>query len=54
MIIQDRSFPHPVLAPFRDDVTPNQFSIGLTIKSLFGNRKCGHFNFNVVLLREVG
>ena len=32
MIIQDRSFPHPVLAPFRDDVTPNQFSIALTIK----------------------
>lgn len=32
MIIQDRSFPHPVLAPFRDDVSPNQFGIGLTIK----------------------
>ena len=32
MIIQDRSFPHPVLAPFRDDVTPNQFSFVLTVK----------------------
>ncbi len=32
MIIQDRSFPHPVLAPFRDDVTPNLFRIALTVK----------------------
>jgi hypothetical protein len=32
MIIQDRSFPHPVLAPFRDDVMPNDFSVALTVK----------------------
>ncbi len=32
MIIQDRSFPHPVLAPFRDDVMPNRFSLVLTVK----------------------
>ncbi len=25
MIIRDRSYPHPVLAPFRDDVNPNKF-----------------------------
>lgn len=29
MIISDRSFPHPVLAPFRDDVSPNVFSLKL-------------------------
>jgi hypothetical protein len=29
-------------------------STGDCSESLFGNRKCGHFNFNVVLLREVG
>ena len=26
MIIRDRSYPHPVLAPFKDDVTPNNFA----------------------------
>lgn len=31
MIIQDRSFPHPVLAPFRDDVTPNTFGFELKV-----------------------
>ncbi len=31
MIIQDRSFPHPVLAPFRDDVTPNAFGFELKV-----------------------
>lgn len=31
MIIKDRSFPHPVLAPFRDDVQPNQFSLKLSV-----------------------
>src|SRR5688572_21228566 len=30
MIIHDRSFPHPVLAPFRDDVMPNQFTFTVT------------------------
>ena len=29
MIIHDRSFPHPVLAPFRDDVSPNAFDLTL-------------------------
>jgi hypothetical protein len=29
MITQDRSFPHPVLAPFRDDVIPNKFEFTL-------------------------
>lgn len=31
MIIHDRSFPHPVLAPFRDDVIPNDFSLKVTV-----------------------
>ena len=25
MIIRDRSYPHPVLAPFKDDISPNKF-----------------------------
>jgi len=29
MIIRDRSYPHPVLAPFRDDVSPNKFVFDL-------------------------
>lgn len=31
MIIHDRSFPHPVLAPFRDDVSPNDFSLEIVV-----------------------
>jgi hypothetical protein len=31
MIIHDRSFPHPVLAPFRDDVSPNDFSLRVRV-----------------------
>ena len=31
MIIKDRSFPHPVLAPFRDDVNPNEFSLEFSV-----------------------
>jgi hypothetical protein len=30
MIAQDRSYPHPVLAPFRDDVSPNAFVLELS------------------------
>jgi hypothetical protein len=30
--ILDRSFPHPVLSPFRDDVLPNDFRLNLTIR----------------------
>ena len=30
MIIRDRSYPHPVLAPFKDDVSPNKFDFDLT------------------------
>jgi hypothetical protein len=30
MIIGDRSFPHPVLASFNDDVSPNDFSLTFT------------------------
>jgi hypothetical protein len=33
MIVRDRSFPHPVLAPFRDDVSPNQFTLSVTVSS---------------------
>jgi hypothetical protein len=33
MIIKDRSFPHPVLAPFRDDVQPNNFGFEVTVTS---------------------
>jgi hypothetical protein len=33
MIIKDRSFPHPVLAPFRDDVQPNNFEFEVTVTS---------------------
>lgn len=33
MIIQDRSFPHPVLAPFRDDVSPSAFTLALAVDS---------------------
>jgi hypothetical protein len=33
MIIRNRSFPHPVLAPFRDDVTPNEFGFAVTVSS---------------------
>jgi hypothetical protein len=29
MIIRDRSYPHPVLAPFRDDVNPNKFDFAV-------------------------
>lgn len=32
MIIENRSFPHPVLAPFRDDVMPNQFGVTLKVR----------------------
>jgi hypothetical protein len=31
MIIKDRSFPHPVLATFRDDVDPNDFRLELSV-----------------------
>lgn len=31
MIIKDRSYPHPVLAPFKDDVSPNDFSCALKV-----------------------
>jgi hypothetical protein len=31
MIIHDRSFPHPVLTPFRDDVIPNDFSMEVRV-----------------------
>lgn len=31
MIIKDRAFPHPVLTPFRDDVTPNDFSLDVKV-----------------------
>lgn len=33
MIIHDRSFPHPVLAPFRDDVSPNTFEFEIVVTS---------------------
>lgn len=33
MIIRPRSFPHPVLAPFRDDVLPNDFLVAATVSS---------------------
>jgi hypothetical protein len=33
MIIHDRSFPHPVLAPFRDDVEPNTFDFTIKVSS---------------------
>src|SRR5205085_7581668 len=33
MIIKDRSFPHPVLAPFRDDVQPNNFGFDVAVTS---------------------
>lgn len=32
MNILDRSFPHPVLSPFRDDVMPNDFTLELKIQ----------------------
>lgn len=32
MNILDRSFPHPVLSPFRDDVLPNEFVLKLKIQ----------------------
>jgi hypothetical protein len=32
MNILDRSFPHPVLSPFRDDVLPNEFFLKLKIQ----------------------
>src|SRR3954470_22022439 len=31
MIIRDRSYPHPVLAPFKDDVIPNGFSFIMSV-----------------------
>lgn len=33
MIIHDRSFPHPVLTPLRDDVLPNTFGLKLQVSS---------------------
>lgn len=33
MIAHDRSFPHPVLSPFRDDVTPNRFDFDVAVSS---------------------
>ena len=32
MNLLDRSFPHPVLSPFRDDVRPNDFRLNLVIR----------------------
>jgi hypothetical protein len=32
MIAQDKSYPHPVIAPFRDDVTPNDFALALAVE----------------------
>jgi hypothetical protein len=32
MIIRDRSFPHPVVAPFRDDVMPNTFDVTVAMQ----------------------
>jgi len=31
MIIRDRSFPHPVLSPFTDDIVPNNFDFTVSI-----------------------
>jgi hypothetical protein len=31
MIIRDRSFPHPVLSPFTDDVVPNSFDFTVSV-----------------------
>lgn len=31
MIIRDRSFPHPVLSPFSDDVVPNNFDFTVSV-----------------------
>lgn len=33
MIILNRSFPHPVLSPLNDDVTPNRFLLEVTVTS---------------------
>lgn len=33
MIVHEGSYPHPVLAPFRDDVSPNDFHLKLEISS---------------------
>lgn len=33
MITRKRSYPHPVLAPFTDDVTPSEFSLAVTVTS---------------------
>ncbi|MDX2261281.1 MAG: hypothetical protein SFU84_06245 [Gemmatimonadales bacterium] len=33
MIIRDRSFPHPVLAPFLDDVSPNEFECRVLVSA---------------------
>jgi hypothetical protein len=33
MKIQDRSWPHPVLAAFRDDVVPNQFGLSFAVRT---------------------
>jgi len=33
MIIRERSFPHPVLSPFGDDVIPNTFGLRVTVQS---------------------
>ena len=33
MIVHEESLPHPVLAPFRDDVSPNDFRLKLDISS---------------------
>lgn len=33
MIVRDRSFPHPVMSPFRDDVMPNQFEMSVSVSS---------------------
>lgn len=33
MIVKERSFPYPVLAPFSDDVSPNAFTLSVTVRS---------------------
>ena len=33
MRVQNRSWPHPVLAPFRDDVLPNEFSFTFSVRT---------------------
>jgi hypothetical protein len=58
MIIHDRSFPYPVLAPFRDDVSPNKYEFEISVTSDADNyyieARFGYLNTTLQQLIGIG